>query len=102
VVIVAMVGAQKPLPSGDFVGLRHRLSGNDDDANYSTERPHALQDAVGRHRLPGSNIDAPDKPEYDRNDQYQAENAAESRSAVPIITMVAAEAAEQQDYQDDN
>jgi hypothetical protein len=53
-------------------------------------------------RLAGSNVDTADKPKHDDNYQYQAENAAESRSAIPTITMVATEAAEQQDHQDDN
>jgi hypothetical protein len=52
-------------------------------------------------RVAGSNVDTADKPKDDDNDQYQAENAAESRSAIPTITMVATEAAEQQDHQDD-
>jgi hypothetical protein len=53
-------------------------------------------------RLAGSNVDTADEPKHDDNDQYEAENAAESRSAIPTITMVATEAAEQQDHQDDN
>jgi hypothetical protein len=40
-------------------------------------------------RLGGSNVDTADKPKHDDNDQYQAENAAESGSAIPPITMVA-------------
>jgi hypothetical protein len=53
-------------------------------------------------RLAGSNVDAADKPKHDDSDQYQAENAAESRSAIPTITVVATEASEQQDHQNDN
>jgi hypothetical protein len=53
-------------------------------------------------RVARSNLDAADKPEHDDNDQYQTENAAQSRPAPPIVAMVATEAAEQQDHQDDN
>jgi hypothetical protein len=49
-----------------------------------------------------SNVDAADEPEHNHDDQNQTENAAESRSAIPIIAMVAAEAAEQQNHQDDD
>ena len=52
--------------------------------------------------LAASDVDAAHKPKYDHDDQYQAENAAESCPAVPVITMVAAESAERQDYQYNN
>jgi malonyl CoA-acyl carrier protein transacylase len=49
-----------------------------------------------------SNVDAADKPEHNHNDQNQTENAAESRPAIPIIAMVATEAAQQQKHQDND
>jgi hypothetical protein len=47
-------------------------------------------------------VRAADQPEHDHNDQYQAENTAESSPAIPTLAMVAAKAAEQQNYQDND
>src|SRR5260221_7542135 len=55
-----------------------------------------------RCQLARSNVDAADKPEHNHDDQNQTENAAESGPAIPIIAMVTAEAAEQQNHQDDD
>jgi hypothetical protein len=54
------------------------------------------------NQLAKSNIGAADKPEHNHNDQNQTENAAESRPAIPSIAMVATEAAEQKNHQDDD
>jgi hypothetical protein len=71
----------------------------------SMKTPHAgykVALAAFGSRVARSNLDAADKPEHEDNDQYQTENAAQSRPAPPIVAMVATEAAEQQDHQDDN
>jgi hypothetical protein len=44
-------------------------------------------------RFRGSDLQSADKPEHDDNDQNQAENPPEAGSAVPIIAMIATEAA---------
>jgi len=41
-------------------------------------------------RFAGSNLHAADQPEHNNDDQHQAENAAESRPAIPVIAMIAA------------
>jgi two-component sensor histidine kinase len=44
-------------------------------------------------RFRGSDVQSADKPEHDHNDQNQAENPAEAGAAVPIVAMIATEAA---------
>ena len=45
---------------------------------------------------------ATDKPQYDEDDQYQAENAAQAAAHHTDLAMVATEAAKQQDHQYDD
>jgi hypothetical protein len=42
------------------------------------------------------------KPKHEENDQYQTQSAAEPSSTIPIVPVIAAATAEQQDEQDDD
>ena len=42
------------------------------------------------------------EPEYDQNDQYQAESATKSRATIAIVTIVTATAAQQHNQQNYN
>ena len=45
----------------------------------------------------GADMQAAEEPEHEKNDQYRVENAAESGSAIPAISVIATAAAEQQE-----
>jgi hypothetical protein len=47
-------------------------------------------------------MNATKEPEYEKNDQYQAENATESTPTIPIISIVAPSAAKQKDQQNND
>jgi hypothetical protein len=57
---------------------------------YDWERPPSLGSS-------GVDMQAAEEPYRDENDQNQAESAAQTRSAIPVVPIVSASADEQQD-----
>ena len=53
-------------------------------------------------RLGLVDVHAADEPEHDKNDQYQAESAADSRCTIPVVPVVSTSPTEQQDQQDND
>src|ERR1039458_327783 len=49
-----------------------------------------------------ADMQAAEEPKHQKNDQYQAQSAAEPSSTIPVVPVVATTATEQQDDQDND
>jgi hypothetical protein len=62
----------------------------------------ALVTLVPRPQSRTTETQAAEQPEYENNDQYQTQGAAQARPTIPSVPVIATAAAEQQDEQDND